>query len=254
MKTFRDEKTGATLRYIEFSGSGRPLVILHGLGRASSFDYQELSRYSALSGRSLILVDMLGFGYSDKPVDFGYRVPDHSRYISQFVRQMGYDRLDLYGHSFGGTVALDAAMLLGRRVKHLILAEANLDAGGGAGSQAIAAMTELDYVQHGHDETIAQAKENGAEGWATTLRSSLPHAVYRGATSLVEGESQDWRQMLFSHPAQKTYIIGQNSLPYPAADGLEDRGVRCLVVPNAGHNLSDDNLRGLGRAISMAIQ
>lgn len=253
MRIFRDATTGAQLRYIEFSGSGRPLILLHDLGRASSFDFPELSRYPALIGRSLILLDLLGFGYSDKPVDFGYRIRDHSRCVAQFVRHKGYDRLDLFGHGFGGTVALDAAILLGTRVKHLILAAADLDANGTPFNRAVTSMDEAGYVQHGHIATIELAQENGAYGQAVTLKSSLPEAMHRGAHSLVDGGTQDFRQMLYSHPAQKTYIIGCNALPHPATKDLEDRDVRCLVVPKAGENLCDDNLRGLARAICMAL-
>lgn len=245
MRQFHDGKTGVTLKYLEFSGAGRPLIMLHDLGRASSYDYPELSRYPALTGRSLILLDLAGFGYSAPAPDFGYTVTDHSRSVVQFARHKGYDRLDLFGHGFGGTVALDAAMLLGNRVKHLILAQSPLDADTYPLAADITRMEEPDFIAQSH----ASLPEEGA----TCLRHADPAALYRGAQSLVDGGAQDWRQMFYSHPAQKTYIIGETSLPYATADGLEDRGIRCLVVPKAGHDLASDNLRGLGRAISMAL-
>lgn len=241
------------MRYLEFSGTGIPLLMIHGLGCASSFEYPHVARSPALAGRHAILIDLLGFGFSDRPDDFGYRVQDHAEQVCAFVESRGFKEVDLYGHSMGGSVAIEAADLLGNRVRNLILSEANLDSGGGAFSSPIAAMGEDAYVNGGHVKTRDAAEAAGDEGWATTMRAASARAVYRGAKSLVEGSSPDWRTRFLRHLALKSYIFGERSLPDPDHGVLSSHGVAIFVVPDAGHSMSLENPGGLGTAIAEAL-
>lgn len=240
------------MRYLEFKGDGIPLLMIHGLGCASSFEYPHVATAPALSGRHLFLIDLLGFGFSDRPDDFGYRVRDHALQIYRFVKDQDLSQIDIYGHSMGGSVAIEVADLLGHQVNHLVLSEANLDSGGGAFSRAIAASSEADYVNTGHLRMIDDAQTGGNKEWAATMRSASALAVYRGARSLVEGRTPDWRSRLLRHPSRKTFIFGEHSLPNPDAEILPSQGIGVLVVPNAGHSMGLENPHGLATAISEA--
>lgn len=240
------------MRYLEFKGEGIPLLMIHGLGCASSFEYPHVAAAPALRGRHLILLDLLGFGFSDRPEDFGYGVQDHALQIYQFVEEQGLRRIDIYGHSMGGSIAIEAADLLGDKINHLIVSEANLDSGGGTFSRAIAALHESDYVNGGHLTTFNDAREAGNEEWAATMRASSALAVYRGARSLVEGSSPDWRFRFLRHPSQKTFIFGEHSLPSSDAELLSSQGIRVLIVPGAGHSMGLENPHGLATAIAEA--
>jgi haloalkane dehalogenase len=240
------------MRYLEFEGAGIPLLMVHGLGCASSFEYPHVATAPALRGRHVILLDLLGFGFSDHPEDFGYRVQDHALQIRGFVEERGLDRIDLYGHSMGGSIAIEAADLIGEKIGQLILSEANLDSGGGTFSRPIAASTEADYLAEGHRKACDEARAAGDDGWAATMRAASALAVYRGARSLVEGSFPDWRSRFLRHPARKAYIFGEHSLPDPDAEFLPSRGIRVLVVPAAGHSMSLENPHGLAAAIAEA--
>ncbi|SOE94066.1 alpha/beta hydrolase fold [Burkholderia sp. D7] len=126
----------AMLRFHDIPGSGTPLVFIHGLGCASSRDYPQVIADPALTGRRSILVDLLGSGYSDRPERFGYRVEDHARIVVELIESLERE-VDLFGHSMGGTVAIVAATMAPREVRRLVLAEPNLDAGGGLFSHAL---------------------------------------------------------------------------------------------------------------------
>ena len=240
------------MRYLEFKGRGIPLLMIHGLGCASSFEYPHVATSPTLAGRHAILIDLLGFGFSDRPDDFGYRVQDHAEQVSALVQSRGYEHVDLYGHSMGGSVAIEAADLLGSKIRHLILSEANLDSGGGAFSSPIASMEENAYINGGHVKTCETAEAAGDAGWAATMRAASARAVYRGAKSLVEGSSPDWRARFLRHPAQKSYIFGQHSLPDPDQAVLPTYGISVYVVPNAGHSMCLENPAGLATAIAKA--
>ncbi|KAH9884846.1 Alpha/Beta hydrolase protein [Xylariomycetidae sp. FL2044] len=156
--------SGSRMRYLEFLLPGTandttttsppppPLLMLHGLGCASSFEYPHVALAPALRHhqhqRRIVLLDLPGYGYSDRPADFGYGVPDLAAAVVTFVEArlllppapedpagVGvHGVLDIYGHSMGGSVAVEVADRLGAaarvRVRALVLSEANLDAGG----------------------------------------------------------------------------------------------------------------------------
>lgn len=253
MKSAVLEISGAHLRYLEFGGDGDPVLMLHGLGCASSFEYPHVARSAALQQRHMLLVDLLGFGFSDRPDDFGYGISDHARTVAELVEQRGFSSVSLYGHSMGGSVAIEVADLLGSRVTHLVLSEANLDPGGGQFSRSIAAIGEDAYVNGGHEQTIREARAAGADAWAATMRSAAPSAVFLGAQSLIQGGSPDWRSRFVKHPARKTYLFGDRNLPDPDVEALGAAGIRVLTVADAGHSMSVENAAGLAAAIAASL-
>lgn len=253
MKSLGIAQTGAMLRYTEFKGGGPPLLMLHGLGCASSFEYPHVAQAAALRKHHTLLIDLLGFGFSDRPDDFGYRVSDHAAAIAELVRKRQFETVNLYGHSMGGTIAIEVADLLGAGVENLILSEANLDSGGGVFSRVIADQGEDAYVSEGHSGTVASALAGGNDAWSATMRCALPRAVFHGAQSLVEGSSPDWRHRFLKHPARKAFIFGEKSLPDPDTDALAKAGVSVLTVKNAGHSMGVENPEGLAKAIATVL-
>ena len=91
------------------AGSGRPVLLLHGLGGTkASF----LPTVAALApgGRRMIAADLPGFGDSDKPLAAAYDAKFFSRAVLALLDELGHERVDVVGHSMGGRVALEAAM------------------------------------------------------------------------------------------------------------------------------------------------
>jgi pimeloyl-ACP methyl ester carboxylesterase len=242
----------AAVRVHDLPGGGIPLVFLHGLGCASSCDYPRVARDSSLSSRRAVLIDLLGSGFSDRPFDFDYSIQAHARVVAAVISALHFDMLDLFGHSMGGAVAIEAATLLSARVCHLILSEPNLDAGGGAFSRAIAAQTEVDYLAHGHDAAIREATASGNHVWAGSMAVTAPFAAHRAAVSLVQGGSPSWRGQLLGHPAQRTVLFGSLSLPDSDMASLPRSGIDVAVIPQAGHSMAWENPSGLATAIAAA--
>ncbi len=253
MKSHPVNGSAAHMRYMEFEGSGPPLLMIHGLGCASSFEYPHVARSGSLRNRHVILLDLLGFGFSDRPDDFGYEVRDHALQVAQFVTGRGFGSIDIYGHSMGGSIAIETADRLGDQVGNLVLSEANLDSGGGEFSRGIALTGQDAYVQHGHERVISDALRRGNANWAATMRSAAPRAVFLGARSLVEGTLPGWRSRFLCHPARKAFIFGQRNLPDPDAAALPASGIRVLVVENAGHSMGLENPSGLAGVIASAL-
>ena len=58
MNGFYSSVAGATLRWHDFPGDGLPVVFIHGLGCASSYDYPRIASDPALRERRKILIDL----------------------------------------------------------------------------------------------------------------------------------------------------------------------------------------------------
>lgn len=101
------------------AGTGKPLVLLHGLGGTkASF----LPTVAALAPqRRVIAVDLPGFGESGKPLGAAYDAPFFSRAVKALLDELEIERTDLLGHSMGGRVALEFAMFAPERLDRLVL-------------------------------------------------------------------------------------------------------------------------------------
>src|SRR5580692_6999398 len=85
-------------------GSGKPLVLVHGLG-GSSLDWAQAMPMYAKAGYHVYALDLLGFGKSAQP-DISYAIEDQTVMLRQFFAQQGISQADLVGWSMGGWVAL----------------------------------------------------------------------------------------------------------------------------------------------------
>ena len=238
----------ASIRLHDLPGCGPPIVFIHGLGCASSSDYVEVAAQEPLADRRRILIDLLGAGFSDAPSAFSYSVEDHARYIAHLVKSIGAPVI-LFGHSFGGPIAIVAATLEREFISNLVLGEPNLDPGGGSVSRRIAAMSEEQFVCEGCRQLAAERAAAGADAWASSLLASDPRAIHRGAVSLVEGSSPTWRSLLLGLQIPRAVIFGQKSLPDPDVEALSAAGIPIELVSGAGHDMAIENPLGLATAI-----
>lgn len=241
------------VRYADLPGDGPALVFVHGLGCASSHDYPEVAAHASLAGRRRLLVDLPGFGFSDRPDDFAYTIDAHADVLAALTAVVAPGAFDLFGHSMGGAVAIALASREGARVRRLVLGEPNLDDGGGAFSRPVAARGEADYVARGHDAAVRAAALGGMSDWAATMRAASPLAVHRSAVSLVAGASPTWRERLAAMTTPRTVIFGERSLPDPDTERLPAIGVAVRIVPGAGHAMANENPSALAEAIAASL-
>ena len=102
-KSAAESPSDLTLHY-EMAGSGKPILLLHGLG-ANTHSWRYIVGALAASYH-VIALDLKGFGASPKPPDTAYSVYDQAALVRQFILEQDLHNLTLIGHSFGGLVAL----------------------------------------------------------------------------------------------------------------------------------------------------
>ena len=98
---------GINLHYRDWGGTGRPVVLLHGL--ASSCHIWDLVAPQLAEDFSVIAVDQRGHGLSDKP-ESGYDFASVGRDLLGVIQARGLERPVIVGHSWGADVALEFAV------------------------------------------------------------------------------------------------------------------------------------------------
>lgn len=118
------EVDGATVHYQEFGEASNPtLLLIHGY-TASTYVWHAVAPRFADEGFHVVAVDLLGFGYSDKPAWFEYTIEAQARVIARLMNRLGIGTATIVGSSYGGAVALTIALDYPERVEKLVLVDA----------------------------------------------------------------------------------------------------------------------------------
>jgi haloalkane dehalogenase len=107
-----------TLRYLD-EGEGRPIVMVHGTP-SWSFLYRHLVRDLRERYRCVV-PDHLGYGLSDKPLDYDYAPPAQARNVATLIETLGLKDVTLVVHDFGGPIGLAYAIDHPENVRQLVL-------------------------------------------------------------------------------------------------------------------------------------
>ncbi|MEJ7861554.1 MAG: alpha/beta hydrolase [Pyrinomonadaceae bacterium] len=112
---------GVRVHYQEFGDVSQPkMILVHGY-TASTYVWGAVAPKLAVEGFHVIAIDLLGFGYSDKPAWFEYSIASQARLLEQFMNRLGIGRATLVGSSYGGAVAATVALDYPERVEKLVL-------------------------------------------------------------------------------------------------------------------------------------
>jgi pimeloyl-ACP methyl ester carboxylesterase len=101
-------------------GSGKPIVLVHGLGGRSE-DWTVLIPHLVRAGYRVYALDLLGYGRSARPQDAAYSIPQEAGIVEQFMAVQGLKQTDLAGWSMGGWVAMRVALDEPQAIRRLIV-------------------------------------------------------------------------------------------------------------------------------------
>lgn len=89
-------------------GAGKPVAFIHGFG--ASLDSWRFIEDALKNEYRLILLDLKGHGYSDRPRDDRYSPQNHAEIVMGLMEYLNLTNVVLVGHSFGSAVALLVAL------------------------------------------------------------------------------------------------------------------------------------------------
>jgi pimeloyl-ACP methyl ester carboxylesterase len=95
------------------------ILMIHGF-LGSSYDFIDVM--NQLKDRyHVIAVDMIGFGLSEKPIDFNYAKQNQAQGLVNFLDALEIDEVTIMAHSMGGEVSIHLAHDFPNYVKQMIL-------------------------------------------------------------------------------------------------------------------------------------
>lgn len=106
--------------YCEYILNGKPpILLIHGFV-SSTYTFKRIT--SLLQKKfSVIAVDLLGFGQSEKSTTFIYSYTNYAALVAEIIGYFKLKNVTIVGHSMGGQIALYAARKIPQKIDKLIL-------------------------------------------------------------------------------------------------------------------------------------
>jgi pimeloyl-ACP methyl ester carboxylesterase len=175
--------TDVTLHYV-ICGQGDPVVLLHGWPQ-TWYEWRKIM--PALAERyTVIAPDLRGLGDSSKPAG-GYDKRTVADDIYQLVRRLGFERVFLVGHDWGGPVAYAYAAAHPNDVRKLVILDVGIP---GAGLEQLLAFRKAGHIWHIQFHYVRDLPEALVAGRERTYLSWF-YRVAAYDPSAISGEAID---------------------------------------------------------------
>lgn len=231
---------GARVR-VAVHGSGPPLLLLNGIGGNIEM-WEPVAR--RLTGRRLVMVDMPGTG-SSPALPIALRMAGYARLVVRLLDQLGIERTDVLGYSWGGALAQQLCRDAPDRVRAAVLGATMPGLGGRPPAPWVIALmaTPARYYSRTYLRLIApvvfgsdptQAADSSA-GEARRRRSPTPLGYAQQLYAISGWSSRPWLNRL---DLPVLVLAGSRDPLVPARNGRilarSIRGARLHVV-DGGH-------------------
>ncbi len=246
---------GMRVHYQEFGDETRPAMLLvHGY-TASAYVWRHCVHVLADAGFYVLAIDLVGFGYSEKPRWFEYSIDAQARVVERFLDRLGIGRAWLVGSSYVVEVPAALGVYYPERVKKLVLVDVvvnddlkkhpilRLAAIPGVGEMITPFLSDS-YSLHRWRMSGSLAPCNSSLVTGERINAiRRPLYAADGHHSLL-ATSRNWRANRIERDAhlimQPTLIVwGEDDTVIPASDGqkLHDAiaDSRFVLIKNAGH-------------------
>ncbi len=118
---FQENTFSVAYRY-QRGTSDNIILLIHGLGSSKEV-FQDIFQYDCFKQYSVLTIDLLGHGDSEKPTNFSYSLEDQAKIVIQILQNFSINSLFLVGHSIGVPIALFVCNYLNKKPKVFISVE-----------------------------------------------------------------------------------------------------------------------------------
>jgi pimeloyl-ACP methyl ester carboxylesterase len=275
-RAVRLPKDGLTLyTYDAGAGTAPPMLLIHGLGDEADTWRHLMPPLSA--DRRVVALDLPGFGRSDKP-ERPYTIRFFQNIVIELLDTLAVQRATLIGHSLGAVIAHSVALNYSERVERLILIDGSLV----ARSQKIDLATML-FLIPGLGEWLYNRLRRDPQAAYRTLApyygclDELPAAdrtflfervnervwsdgqrraffsTFRNLARWLPDQQRDLASRLSTLGVPTLVVWGEadriNSIENGRALAELQPAARLVVVPDAGHNVHQENAEAILKAI-----
>jgi pimeloyl-ACP methyl ester carboxylesterase len=253
---------GILISYWFRKGSDTSIVLIHGLG-ASKNDFQEAFRRKELEPYSILAVDLVGFGDSDKPSNFSYSMVDQARILGVIMNQLNIERFHVLGHSMGGIVGVELCEMMPNSVCSFINAEGNLAFEDCTGSLSIAKTSEPEFVREGFklfkqriEEEYEKTGFESLRNYLNMLSKTTAQSVHRSSIATVQASKYDNLFKRFcAFPFYKCYVYGaMNRGIFPTEEMLQKQNIPIFYISRSAHAMMNDNPEEFYTLVQQVIQ
>ena len=251
---------GLTFHYVDWGGSGAPLVMLHGLsGHARTWDHTA----AALSDQYHVLaLDQRGHGDSDWAPQYGLRPMAND--LLGWLDALDLSEVTLMGLSMGGLISFVFAAAHPERVARMVIMDIGPELAP-AGSANVTSSLAANDVFSSADEAFAQARAANPRPTDATLRHRVTHNLRQlpdgTLTYKYDKELRRNPRALFDHTPDELWAAWRAvSCPVLLVRGADsdvlaaDTAQRMLAenpnvsfasIPDCGHSITLDRPDGL---------
>jgi pimeloyl-ACP methyl ester carboxylesterase len=109
---------GNKIRYLKAGSSKKKLVLIHGLGASAERWEFVIPKFS--KHYTVLVPDLIGFGYSDKP-NADYTTEFFTKFLSSFLQTLGLEKITMIGSSLGGQIVVEYVFNNQKTIDKLVL-------------------------------------------------------------------------------------------------------------------------------------
>ena len=221
------------------------IVFIHGYG-SDKEHFRHAFNSPSLENFTLIALDLIGFGQSKGPDEFGYSMNDQAAVIIELLDKLKIETFHLCGHSMGGLIVMEIAEIIPRRVLSLINMEGNLTLEDCFISGLISGSSYEEFSERGRfkleeDFRNAGINDPSLSEYADTFSIASTIALYKSAYHTVEESTKPLVER-FARIRNACYIYGEkNRGKLPGENLLHSAGVPIFYIDNSGHSMATEN-------------
>ena len=222
---------------VRHSGSNL-LFFIHGLGGSKDI-FHHIWERGDFADYSVLAVDLVGFGESDKPGGFSYKMEAQAQVAAGLLAEFPDAKLHVIGHSMGGAVALLFPPEILSSIETFANAEGNLiGADCQLGSRGMISVPPDVFAAEMFPELRAEYARLGPD--YSALDSTTADVMYRSAESLVSwSDSEKLLEAFLNLSCRKSYFYGSENSTHPTVQRVAD--VQKVEIKRSGHIMMCDN-------------
>jgi len=246
---------GVSLACDTLGNGSTALVFVHGWSCDKSYWKDQLDYFSRTY--KVVTVDLGGHGES------GLGRKDWTIYsfgsdVAAVIKHLGLERVILIGHSMGGDVIADAALLLPGRIAGLIMVDVYKKLGSGRSTEQIEKFVNdfsVDFAPKVQKLVRSMFLTNADPALVEFVAKDMSSAPPVVALSAMRSSFTHSRQITHDFEHLKLPVIALNPDNEPTdVESTRNHGVEVIIMPGVGHFLMMEDPKRFNELLETAIK